>query len=265
MINQNFLICLVGLPASGKSTFAKSLKNVLEKRYSNLEIKIIDPDIIRQKLAPDKFDYEKEHIVRKENLKKIRSELEKGNTVISDDLNYYSSMRHDLKSIADTFNLSFFIIHIATPIEFCLKWNKIRGEPIPSKIISNIQDKFDKFNKYNWDYPIATYDLSKELDLNHVISEFLDHLEEKMILIRKKLKTEKKKIVPNTYNENLDKITRTHVGRLIINPNYLHLKNKIIKLRKIYIKKNKNKAQSEAEISKTFKKYLEKSLNIKIT
>ena len=265
MNNKNFLICLVGLPASGKSIFANSLKNVLEKRYSNLEVKIIDPDIIRQKLAPDRFDYKKEHIVRKENLKIVRNELEKGNIVISDDLNYYSSMRHDLKSIADSLNLNFFIIHIATPIEYCIKWNKIRGEPIPSKVITNIQDKFDKFNKYNWDYPIAAFDLSRKLDINLVISEFLDQLEDKMIFVRKTLKTEKKKIFTNIYNENLDKITRTFVGTLIVNPNYLHLKNQIIKLRKIYVKRNKNKAQSEAEISKTFKNYLEKSLNIKFS
>ncbi|MFX1417346.1 MAG: AAA family ATPase [Promethearchaeota archaeon] len=265
MINQNFLICLAGLPASGKSTFAISLKKVIEERYNNLKVKIIDPDIIRQKLTPNKFNYEKESIVRRENLKIIRNELEKGNIVISDDLNYYSSMRHDLKNIANTLNLKFFIIYIATPIDFCLKWNKLRGEPIPSEIINKIRDKFDKFTKYNWDYPIATYDLSKILDLNNLIRKLLDELEIKMVFKKKNLKPKKKAIFPDVYNENLDKITRTFVGSLINNPDYSHLKNKFIKLRKTYVKKNKNIAKSEAEIAKNFKIYLEKTLNIKIS
>ena len=67
MNNKNFLICLVGLPASGKSTFANSLKIALKKKFNNLEVKIIDPDIIRQKITSDKFYHEKEHIVRNEN------------------------------------------------------------------------------------------------------------------------------------------------------------------------------------------------------
>ena len=69
LINQNFLICLVGLPASGKSTFANQLKIALKKRYNKLNVKIIDPDKIRQKLTPNEFDHEKEHIIRKENIK----------------------------------------------------------------------------------------------------------------------------------------------------------------------------------------------------
>ncbi len=265
MNNKNFLICLVGLPASGKSTFANSLKIALKKKFNNLEVKIIDPDIIRQKITSDKFDHEKEHIVRNENLKIIRSELELGNTVISDDLNYYSSMRHDLKGIADELNLDFSIVHIATPIEICMKWNEKRGEPIPIEVISKIQDKFDMFNKYNWDNPIATYDLSEISDLNIVMKEFLAKLEDKMNFRKQKFGKERTKIISNIYNENLDKITRVYVGKLVLNPSFIPLKNKIFKLRKTYIKKNKNKALSETEILKRFKIYLEKILNIKIS
>ena len=35
MIDQNFLIILVGLPASGKSTFAYKLKEKLESNFQN--------------------------------------------------------------------------------------------------------------------------------------------------------------------------------------------------------------------------------------
>ncbi|MFX1503612.1 MAG: AAA family ATPase [Promethearchaeota archaeon] len=262
-MNQNFLICLVGLPSSGKSTFANLLKVVLKNKFSNLDAKIIDPDIIRNKLTPNKFDHEKEYIVRNEKLTIIKRELEGGNIVISDDLNYYSSMRHDLKDIAENLKKSFFIIHIATPIETCLKWNELRGEPIPNEVIRKVRDKFDKFDKYNWDYPIATYDLSELIDIEFEIKKLVDNLEDWTFFFNKKIVSNKN--TSNIYNENLDKITRIYVGKLLLNRSFLHLKKKIIKLRKIYVKNNKNKAHSNAEILKNFSEYLEKNLNIKIS
>jgi tRNA uridine 5-carbamoylmethylation protein Kti12 len=265
LINQNFLICLVGLPSSGKSTFANLLKIVFKERFSNLDAKIIDPDIIRNKLTPEKFDYEKEYIVRNENLKMIKKELEKGNIVISDDLNYYSSMRHDLKDIAENLKKSFFIIHIATPIEICLKWNEGRGEPIPNEVIRKVQEKFDNFNKYKWDYPIATYDLSELVDVKLKIKQLVDNLENKITIMNRERVLEENFVISKIHNENLDKITRKYVGKLVLNTKFLHLKKKIIKLRKLYVKNNKNIAQSQAKILKNFRKYLEKSLNIKIS
>ncbi|MFW9829152.1 MAG: adenylyl-sulfate kinase, partial [Candidatus Thorarchaeota archaeon] len=73
MIQSNFLICLVGLPSSGKSTFANHLKMALNEKYSNLKVKIIDPDRIRNELTGDKFDPHKEYLVKNKNLKAIRN------------------------------------------------------------------------------------------------------------------------------------------------------------------------------------------------
>lgn len=263
--NQNFLICLVGLPASGKSTFANKLKIALKKRFDIQDVKIIDPDIIRKKMTLDEFNHEKEHFVRNENLKIIREELEKGYIVISDDLNYYSSMRHDLKSITDTLNLEFFLIHIATPIAICLQWNEKRGKTIPDKVINKIHHKLDKFGKYNWDIPIATYDISAISDLNLVLEELLDEIQNEIDFLKQEKKPEKIKIFSSLDNENLDKITRIYVGKLLHNVSYLPLKKEIINLRKIYINHNKNKAHTELEILKSFKEFLEKSLNIQIS
>ncbi|MFX1430927.1 MAG: AAA family ATPase [Promethearchaeota archaeon] len=265
MDHINFLICLVGLPASGKSTFANLLKTALKKNFNKLEVKIIDPDVIRKNLTSNKFDYEKEHIVRKRNLEIIRSELEEGNIVISDDLNYYSSMRHDLKEITDDLNLSFFIVYIATPLEICMKWNEKRRNPVPKEVIVKIQDKFDMFNKYFWDNPIAKYDPSEAVDLDFVIKELLTKIDKRMNIKDHKLKKEKTKNDLSSYNENLDKITRSYIGKLVLDPYFNPLKKKIFQLRKTYIKKNKNKAQSEAEILKNFKIYLEKILKIKFS
>lgn len=266
MVSKNFLICLVGLPASGKTTFAKKFKEFIEQKLDIFKVKIIDPDKIRNKLAPDEFDYKKEQLVRKHNLNKIENALKDGNIVISDDLNYYSSMRHDLKRIAERLNLSFFIIHISTPLEICIKWNKDRGELIPDSVIEKIAHKFDNFDKYNWDYPIAKINLSEVRNFN----EIFEHLMSKIIYNIENLygwkKTEENlKQSSNLYNEMLDKITRHIVGEILKNPEFSVIKNKILKYRKLYIKTNLNKPLNESLIAQTFKEYLENNLNIKIS
>jgi protein KTI12 len=264
--SKNFLICLTGLPASGKTTFAKTLKLILEKKLSLLSVQIIDPDIIRNKIAPNRFEYNLEPIVRERNLAEIKAELSKGKVVISDDLNYYSSMRHDLKKIADNFPINFFIINIVTPVEICLKWNEKRGKPIPNEIISKIHEKFDDFGKYKWDYPIVKLDISQIKDLNKKTEDIVEDMIKKVSashIIFQRDNIEENSV--NWDNQNLDKITRIYVGKLLENPKLMKFKKKIIKTRKTFVKLNKNKALKEFEIATAFKKYLEKNLMIKIS
>jgi tRNA uridine 5-carbamoylmethylation protein Kti12 len=265
LIKESFLICLAGLPASGKTTFAQKLKEKIEKKDHNFKVIIIDPDKIRDKISPDKFDYKKEKIIRENNLEAIKRALKEKNIVISDDLNYYSSMRHDLKKIAEKLGLKYFIIHIATPLEICLKWNKIRGKPIPNRVIKKVYNKFDNFDRYSWDYPIVEYDPTQTQNFNGKTEEYFDRIFNKLINeINTTKKIEKLKIYSNIDNEKLDTITRKIVGDLLRNPIYKSLKNKIIVYRKLFIKDFLNTSFNELEISKAFKEYLEKSLNIKI-
>ena len=264
--NLNFLICLTGLPASGKSTFAKKLKLVLEKTFDDMVVKIIDPDIIREKFTQDKFEPEKEHLVRDTNLKLIEKELKKGNIVISDDLNYYSSMRHDLKEIAENLNVNLFIVHIATPFETCLKWNESRGHTIQNDVIKKIHEKFDEFGKYSWDLPIATFNPSEILDIDVVIGEFVNDLVERIRFLTQVVKEEfKKENHSNRAIENLEKISRKYIGNLLQNSKFFMYKDKIIKLRKLFVKNNRNKMLKDSEISHLLKIFLEKSLNIEIS
>jgi tRNA uridine 5-carbamoylmethylation protein Kti12 len=266
VVHNNFLICLTGLPASGKTTFAIILKKKIEEVFDTYTVKIIDPDIIRQSITPDKFEYKLEPEVREKNLLIIEKELQNGSIVISDDLNYYTSMRHDLKKLADNLKIYFFIINISTPVEICLKWNKLRGEPIPNKIIKNINKKFDDFGKYNWDNPEAIYDVSQIHDLNKEIEVLVERIKNKVKTLKEPLdKKQKLKDISNLDNQNLDKITRVYVGKLLQNSEFLSMKKSIIKVRKLYIKNYKNKFLKESDIAKSFKEYLEKRLNILIS
>ncbi|TFG05603.1 MAG: adenylyl-sulfate kinase [Promethearchaeota archaeon] len=261
MFTKNFLICLAGLPASGKSTFARKLKEIIEQEQKNYKSVIIDPDKIRQALFPHGFDHHEEPIVRKKNLEQIKSALNAGQIVISDDLNYYTSMRHDLKEIADKLKLEMFIIHIETPLNTCLRWNMDRGHPIPNDLIRKINDKFDKFDKYSWDFPIARFDLSKIKNLDSSVEKLLKKINRELKSSREH--DEKKSALRDELtlrNEMIDKITRNIVGKLLEDPRNTDFKNDIIKHRKKFVKKNLNKSMDELLIAKNFKKYLKESL-----
>ncbi|MFX1376116.1 MAG: adenylyl-sulfate kinase, partial [Promethearchaeota archaeon] len=77
MVNKSFIICLTGLPASGKTTFALMLKSIIARKFNTDKVSIIDPDILRQLLTPDKFDYKLEPKVREKYLSDISKELKK--------------------------------------------------------------------------------------------------------------------------------------------------------------------------------------------
>lgn len=263
--NKNFLICLAGLPASGKSTFARELKKELEKKFADFKVQIIDPDLIRNVVSGGVFDFKKEQIVRESTLKDVRTALKNGFIVINDDLNYFASMRHDIKKICDDLDLKCFIVYIATPVDVCLDWNKKRGFPIPNDVIEEISRKFDYFNKYNWDTPFAKFDLFKIKDMNKEVFKLVNLIDSTLVELNVEFDQEKRlEKDANLANERLDKITRAIVGNLLRNPNYLSLKNKILEYRKFFIKANSSKSLTESEIAKSFKIYLETNLNAKI-
>lgn len=256
----------MGLPASGKTTFSIKFKEFIELNHPNFKVKIVDPDKIRDRITPDKFDYKKEQIVRKKNLNEIESAIKEGYIVISDDLNYYSSMRHDLKTIAEKLNSNFFIIHISTPLEICLKWNKNRGELIPNSIIKKIFNKFDNFDKYRWDYPIAKINISEVKNYNEVFENLMNKIikYDDLYSVFKK----KEKIIErssNTYNELLDKMTRKIVGKILKNQIFEINKEKLLYYRKEFIRTYLEKPLNNELITQTFLEYLEKNLNLKFT
>jgi len=261
MTKRNYLIILCGLPASGKSSFAKKFKHIYERTKDAIQVKIVDPDKIRVRLYSGVFNYKKEFSVRKRNLKEIQKALRKGFIVISDNLNYYVSMRHELKEIAEKLNLNYYIIHVATPIEQCLIWNEQRGKPIPDQIIRNIFEKFDPFN-YSWDNPIDEFDFSKIENLNLKVKNLIQIINQDISLTLNQLKIKKKQKAKNSYNEKLDQITRIVINSFLKNSNNISYKSQILHLRKIFIKQNLEKKLASSEIAKNFTLFLKKQLNI---
>ena len=251
----------MGLPASGKTTFANIFKKKLNL-YFQSEVKIIDPDLLRDILSPKKFDFQNEPRIREETLENVKKFLKKGMIVISDDLNYYTSMRHDLKSIADNLGINFYIIYISTPLELCLKRNENRGKPIPNKAIQKIHNKFDNFKKYKWDYPLKTYNSTQSSDPVKFIEVLINEIAEDL---KKNIdKTTVRKSLHSSNLEALDLITRKYVGRLLVVPQNRSHKDDILKYRRFYIKKKKKNLSDTKAIVEDFKRYLAKNLNINL-
>jgi tRNA uridine 5-carbamoylmethylation protein Kti12 len=261
---DNFLICLTGLPASGKSTFALTLKKIILKVQEKYGVAIIDPDIIRSTLTGESFEPEKEQTVRKKNLEQINASLQENKIVISDDINYYTSMRHELKEIAIDLRLSYFIVHISTPLEICLEWNKKRGKPIPDEVIYTIADRFDMFDKYRWESPDLIVDMSKVTKIDPIIYKFLKHIEKQL---RKKVSNRKEKNPSpekTRYREELDSITRSIVGEIMRNYTQFEKRKKLLKARKNFIKMTIDENLSQKDIKARFKKFLRDSFNLDV-
>jgi tRNA uridine 5-carbamoylmethylation protein Kti12 len=265
MISHNFLLILVGLPSSGKSTFSRYLRKFL-KDITDLTVEIIDPDIIRKKLFPYEFDFENEAEVRHKNYQLIESALAKNNIVISDDLNYYTSMRQELKQIAERLEVDYFIIHISTPLEICLKWNEARGLKIPDQVIRNVFKKIDDFEKYSWNKSFATIDLSKTENLEDTINLLINSIENR--LNKNNIQKSNQKSESNydrEYHEELDKLTRSIVGNFLKKRKLQQQKKQILRLRKEFIKKSLNITLEKARISEEFNKFLQDHLELEKT
>ncbi len=126
---------------------------------------VISSDDFRDMLsyASMGFKPEREAAVKSLYEKAIANGLEQGFLVISDDLNYYKSMRSDLRQIAKRSNSDYDIVFVDTPVEQAIKWNQERGSPIPSSLIEEISQKFDPpKGDYKWDTPLVVVDPSKQ-------------------------------------------------------------------------------------------------------
>lgn len=234
----------------------------MESKKKYAKVKIIDPDKIRDRISTQKFDYTKEHIVREKNLKEIKLALKKGYIVISDDLNYFTSMRHELKHISEDLKKEYFIIHIATPIEYCILWNDKRGNPIPNEVIHNIKKKFDEFGSYSWDIPIEKYDLSKLQHFDNKFENLMEKIEKRLQIKRISIKESNQKDSINEYHQLLDRVTRSLVGNLLQKYNDTKLKKKILINRKLFIKVYLNQPLKEKDISKEFFAFLKKKIKV---
>ena len=203
---RQFVLALCGLPASGKSSLADAIQIALDHN-----IEIVRTDEWRDDAYYTDWKPEKEKPVRQKALARVKELVAAGKSVIHDDTNYYTSMRHELFNIAIENQCGFAIIHVTTPVTVALEWNKERGGfRVPDSVIHDIFERFDNpGRRYLWDNSDLEVSLEKQ-EVDSVVPEILEILEG-----LEPARESKPKVITDTEFEQLDIATRLIVSKFL--------------------------------------------------
>ncbi|NWF96650.1 MAG: AAA family ATPase [Candidatus Thorarchaeota archaeon] len=156
---KQFLLAVCGIPASGKSTLAKAIA----ARPEIPRAAVVSTDRWRDSEYYREFRPENETGVRMAAFQQSARLLEEGISVVHDDTNYYVSMRHELRTLALENGCLYAVVYVSTPLDVALDWNRQREQPLPPDVISRISRRLDiPGEKYAWDTPLVTVNLSEE-------------------------------------------------------------------------------------------------------
>ncbi len=208
---NTFILALCGLPASGKSALADAIQAAFDS-----EVEIVRTDDWRDDSYYTDWKPEKEKPVRRAALAKVKQLIAKGKSVIHDDTNYYTSMRHELFKIAMENGIGFAIIHITTPVTTALRWNRERPDSrIPDSVIEDIFERFDNpGRRYLWDNSELEVDMEKQ-NLKGVVEEIIEIIQN----LEPACEFEASTITGSEFNK-IDTATRLVVSDFLVdNPN----------------------------------------------
>ncbi|MEJ1273745.1 phosphoseryl-tRNA kinase [Cricetulus griseus] len=170
------LCVLCGLPAAGKSTFARALALRL-RQERDWAVGVLSYDDVLPPALPDGAGTQP----RPSQWKMFRQELLKhlecflvavialeaqpchllAKTVVSrplflvlDDNFYYQSMRYEVYQLARKYSLGFCQLFLDCPLETCLLRNGQRPQPLPNETIHLMERKIEKPNpeKNSWEH-----------------------------------------------------------------------------------------------------------------
>lgn len=155
------LYMLIGLPASGKSTYAKTLDGV-----------IFSSDALRAELWGDEATQGDNQVLFAELHKRIKECLRSGQNAIYDatNINYKKRMAflQELKHI----DCEKICIFIAVPYEECLKRNKQRDRVVPEYVIERMYKSFNAPYWYEgWDDIRVVNEFANTLSPAHFIND----------------------------------------------------------------------------------------------
>ena len=134
------LYVTVGIPASGKSTWARSFV----ERNPN-EAVIVCKDDLRPMLHGDvPWSKAQEAVTNAMRNAMIKAALMNGMHVVCADTNIPNHVRRDLKRIADLFGADYEEIWFAVPVEECIRRNGFRERHVPEEVIRRMSRDLDK-------------------------------------------------------------------------------------------------------------------------
>lgn len=170
-------IMMVGLPGSGKSTAAEHFAKVYNAN-------IHSSDNIRKEFFGNAEDQNHNKEVFETLHKRIKEDIENGQACIYDATNISYERRlaflQEIRGFARDRNVKFraICVFVCTPVEYCIRWNKLRDRQVPEEVIDNMYKRFDVPYYYEgWDkitvfYPIKAfrncYGKADDFILNHL-------------------------------------------------------------------------------------------------
>lgn len=154
MLRHEFIM-LVGLPSSGKSTFANKLKD--EGEYI-----IHSSDEIRKELFEDINNQSNNNIVFETLHKRVKADLLDGKGVIYDATNISYKRRMAFLKTIEKINCDKSCILMAVPYEECIKRNAEREKSVPEEVITRMYKNFYIPQYYEgWDNIYIHWDFDK--------------------------------------------------------------------------------------------------------
>ncbi len=133
------LIVLVGLPASGKSTFAKTFCE-LHKNY----IRLNRDDIRGMFGVLNSFTKENENLVVESQLTLIEKAYKKGFSVILDNTNFNPDVFKKIDVLNIKYDVDVEFKYFDVSVSECLRRNSERERKVPDEIIHNMYNKWVK-------------------------------------------------------------------------------------------------------------------------
>lgn len=134
MTKRPTILMLKGLPASGKTTYAREL---VDQGYVR-----VNKDDLRRMLNNGKWSKGNEKRVLRLRDQIIREAVNSGSDVVVDDTNFEEKHFEAISSMAQDLHCNFEVLFIDTPIEDCIKRNETRINRVPVSVIVTMHNKY---------------------------------------------------------------------------------------------------------------------------
>lgn len=143
---NHFHHLLIGLPASGKSTFAQTLAQFLAQQ--NQPYIIISTDQIRSQFFGEEIVQGDWSLVETEAIGQIEKAIASGQTIIYDATNYKRAWRMNfLEKVSTVIGKPFLCSawYLTTNVETCKQWNQNRSRHVPDIVIDKMATSLTRF------------------------------------------------------------------------------------------------------------------------
>lgn len=135
---QNEMILLIGLPASGKSTWAK--RYVTDRKFAAL----ISSDSIREELYGDETTQGDNNKIFSLVRERAEEALKEGKDVVIDATNMTIKDRSAYFDIAKTYGATVTGILFDTPVEECKRRNSKRDRVVPDFVYDKMLNRYEE-------------------------------------------------------------------------------------------------------------------------